>query len=49
MNTAKSRFITLSTGILIKEEAGLIAGVITLAAFLTVGGGWLSAMSGWLH
>ncbi len=37
-----------SAGSLIKEEAGLIAGVITLAVFLTVGGGWLAAMSGWL-
>ena len=33
---------------MIKEEAGLIAGLITLAVFLTVGGGWLTAMSGWL-
>ncbi len=44
----KSRSNTLSAGALIREEAGLIAGVMTLAVFLTVGGGWLSAMSGWL-
>ena len=34
--------------IVIKEEVGLIAGVITLVVFLTVGGGWLMALSGWL-
>ncbi|MDJ0804805.1 MAG: hypothetical protein QNJ48_15650 [Desulfobacterales bacterium] len=49
MDRGKSKFITPSTGTMIKEEAGLIAGVITLAVFLTVGGGWLSAMSGWLQ
>ena len=33
---------------MIKEEAGLIVGLITLAIFLAMGGEWLSGMSGWL-
>ncbi len=34
--------------VIIKEEAGLIVGVITLITFMTVGNEWLSSMSGWL-
>lgn len=35
-------------GRVVKEEAGLIAGVITLTIFLVMGGGWMASMSGWL-
>ncbi len=41
--------VTYSPKIIIKEEAGLIVGVITLTIFMTVGSEWLSAMSGWLN
>ena len=37
-----------SPKIIIKEEAGLIVGVITLTIFMTVGSEWLFAMTGWL-
>jgi Ca2+:H+ antiporter len=37
----------ISPGAIIREEAGLIAGVVTLAVFLTAGSGWLASMSGW--
>ena len=33
---------------IVKKEAGLIAGLVTLAAFFVFGGGWLSSMSGWV-
>jgi Ca2+:H+ antiporter len=32
----------------IKRESGLIAGLVTLAIFLVLGGGWLNQMSGWV-
>ena len=46
MQTAKPE--PLTSGALFKEEVGLVAGVITLAVFMTVGAGWLDAMSGGL-
>ncbi|MDJ0721273.1 MAG: hypothetical protein QNJ04_06565 [Desulfobacterales bacterium] len=44
----KSEAVTYAPRLIIKEEAGLVAGLITLVIAMTVGSGWFSSMSGWL-
>ena len=45
MNVSKEH--STSEPSLIKSEAGLLLGIVTLIVFLLWGGEWLGALSGW--